>query len=81
MSPELDTYGITKRVKEVLTDNNLGKFPPRLLSQEAAGRFLLGVFRRSGWKGPQAAPAKGFKCSQAIYGNLKCPTVVSSKDS
>lgn len=25
MSPELDTYGITKRVKEVLTDNNLGK--------------------------------------------------------
>ncbi|XP_064022548.1 homeobox protein cut-like 1 isoform X6 [Pogoniulus pusillus] len=23
MSPELDTYGITKRVKEVLTDNNL----------------------------------------------------------
>lgn len=27
MSPELDTYGITKRVKEVLTDNNLGKFP------------------------------------------------------
>lgn len=24
MSPELDTYGITKRVKEVLTDNNLG---------------------------------------------------------
>lgn len=25
MSPELDTYSITKRVKEVLTDNNLGK--------------------------------------------------------
>lgn len=24
MSPELDTYGVTKRVKEVLTDNNLG---------------------------------------------------------
>lgn len=24
MSPELDTYSITKRVKEVLTDNNLG---------------------------------------------------------
>uniref|UniRef100_A0A673JDU4 DNA-binding protein SATB n=1 Tax=Sinocyclocheilus rhinocerous TaxID=307959 RepID=A0A673JDU4_9TELE len=24
MSPELDTYAITKRVKEVLTDNNLG---------------------------------------------------------
>lgn len=25
MSPELDTYAITKRVKEVLTDNNLGE--------------------------------------------------------
>lgn len=25
MSPELDTYCITKRVKEVLTDNNLGE--------------------------------------------------------
>lgn len=25
MSPELDTYGVTKRVKEVLTDNNLGR--------------------------------------------------------
>lgn len=25
MSPELDTYTITKKVKEVLTDNNLGK--------------------------------------------------------
>ena len=25
MSPELDTYAITKRVKEVLTDNNLGQ--------------------------------------------------------
>lgn len=25
MSPELDTYVITKKVKEVLTDNNLGK--------------------------------------------------------
>lgn len=24
MSPELDTYSITKKVKEVLTDNNLG---------------------------------------------------------
>lgn len=24
VSPELDTYGITKKVKEVLTDNNLG---------------------------------------------------------
>lgn len=26
MSPELDTYAITKRVKEVLTDNNLGGY-------------------------------------------------------
>ena len=25
MSPELDTYAITKGVKEVLTDNNLGE--------------------------------------------------------
>lgn len=25
MSPELDTYAITKKVKEVLTDNNLGE--------------------------------------------------------
>lgn len=24
MSPELDTFTITKKVKEVLTDNNLG---------------------------------------------------------
>lgn len=29
MSPELDTYAITKKVKEVLTDNNLGKKPRR----------------------------------------------------
>lgn len=27
MSPELDTYCITKKVKEVLTDNNLGTKP------------------------------------------------------
>lgn len=26
MSPELDTFTITKKVKEVLTDNNLGEF-------------------------------------------------------
>lgn len=25
MSPELDTYVLTKKVKEVLTDNNLGE--------------------------------------------------------
>lgn len=31
MSSELDTYAITKKVKEVLTDNNLGgsSLPPR----------------------------------------------------
>lgn len=29
MSPELDTYSITKRVKEVLTDNNLGTWRGR----------------------------------------------------
>lgn len=29
MSPELDTYSITKRVKEVLTDNNLGMWRGR----------------------------------------------------
>lgn len=33
MSPELDTYTITKKVKEVLTDNNLGE--PVLVSQDA----------------------------------------------
>lgn len=31
MSPELDTYAITKKVKEVLTDNNLGADTGRLL--------------------------------------------------
>lgn len=31
MSPELDTYAITKKVKEVLTDNNLGKKQEYLL--------------------------------------------------
>lgn len=48
MSPELDTYGITKRVKEVLTDNNLGEFPPELLSQAVAGHFLLDFLGRMG---------------------------------
>lgn len=33
MSPELDTYAITKKVKEVLTDNNLGKTDRMLLLQ------------------------------------------------
>ena len=48
MSPELDPYGITKRVKEVLTDNNLGKFPSEQLSPEVAGRFLLEFLGRMG---------------------------------
>lgn len=48
MSPELDTYSITKRVKEVLTDNNLGTCQgsacsPRLaflgFEQNATGTF------------------------------------------
>lgn len=34
MSPELDTYSITKKVKEVLTDNNLGKFIPLMFIGE-----------------------------------------------
>lgn len=29
ISPELDTFTITKKVKEVLTDNNLGKLEHR----------------------------------------------------
>lgn len=39
MSPELDTYGITKRVKEVLTDNNLG--------QRLFGESILGLTQGS----------------------------------
>ncbi|XP_048180755.1 homeobox protein cut-like 1 isoform X6 [Corvus hawaiiensis] len=39
MSPELDTYGITKRVKEVLTDNNLG--------QRLFGETILGLTQGS----------------------------------
>uniref|UniRef100_A0A0D9S3K9 DNA-binding protein SATB n=1 Tax=Chlorocebus sabaeus TaxID=60711 RepID=A0A0D9S3K9_CHLSB len=35
MSPELDTYSITKRVKEVLTDNNLG------LGKEIASSHII----------------------------------------
>lgn len=50
MSPELDTYGITKRVKEVLTDNNLGKFPPELLFQRWQVASC-GVLRKNGWRG------------------------------
>ncbi|XP_074177230.1 homeobox protein cut-like 2 isoform X2 [Rhinolophus sinicus] len=39
MSPELDTYSITKRVKEVLTDNNLG--------QRLFGESILGLTQGS----------------------------------
>ncbi|XP_037391748.1 homeobox protein cut-like 2 isoform X2 [Pygocentrus nattereri] len=39
MSPELDTYAITKRVKEVLTDNNLG--------QRLFGESILGLTQGS----------------------------------
>uniref|UniRef100_A0AAY4A8A0 Homeobox protein cut-like n=1 Tax=Denticeps clupeoides TaxID=299321 RepID=A0AAY4A8A0_9TELE len=39
MSPELDTYGITKKVKEVLTDNNLG--------QRLFGESILGLTQGS----------------------------------
>lgn len=47
MSPELDTYGITKRVKEVLTDNNLGELPPRLLRAEVLWKDGSGGLRLS----------------------------------
>lgn len=47
MSPELDTYGITKRVKEVLTDNNLGELPPQLLSAEVLRKNGSGGLRLS----------------------------------
>nr|XP_025045174.1 homeobox protein cut-like 2 [Pelodiscus sinensis] len=39
MSPELDTYSITKKVKEVLTDNNLG--------QRLRGESILGLTQGS----------------------------------
>ncbi|XP_051964173.1 homeobox protein cut-like 2 [Xyrauchen texanus] len=39
LSPELDTYAITKRVKEVLTDNNLG--------QRLFGESILGLTQGS----------------------------------
>nr|XP_060612966.1 homeobox protein cut-like 1 isoform X1 [Anolis sagrei ordinatus] len=60
MSPELDTYGITKRVKEVLTDNNLawltslkcsrrGKkcTPTFALGQRLFGETILGLTQGS----------------------------------
>lgn len=42
MSPELDTYAITKKVKEVLTDNNLGE--RKLLSLDMAFRNECGIY-------------------------------------
>lgn len=42
MSPELDTYGITKRVKEVLTDNNLGRCPPPAARSRGGRSFPVG---------------------------------------
>jgi len=39
MSSELDTYAITKKVKEVLTDNNLGKKQRRVLPVRFSGSF------------------------------------------
>ncbi|KAL2297270.1 hypothetical protein Nmel_016566 [Mimus melanotis] len=52
MSPELDTYGITKRVKEVLTDNNLGKslyshFLTKIVCQRLFGETILGLTQGS----------------------------------
>ena len=42
-SPELDTYGITKRVKEVLIDNNLGELQLLPLSLCANTAALCGL--------------------------------------
>ena len=56
MSPELDTYGITKRVKEVLTDNNLGRCPPRL---PRWGRRVASWWFLEEWV---QGPASEFKC-------------------
>lgn len=39
MSPELDTYAITKKVKEVLTDNNLGEYNHHLFDNLVGGEF------------------------------------------
>lgn len=41
MSPELDTYCITKKVKEVLTDNNLGTKPRLVLFPGVLGGVLF----------------------------------------
>lgn len=52
MSPELDTYAITKKVKEVLTDNNLGgsefttwdKNPRKTLLEDTIATIHLCIF-------------------------------------
>jgi hypothetical protein len=59
MSPELDTYGITKRVKEVLTDNNLGRSP-------VSGQVISCLWP---WVKAKAEPAKGSEWLQTTYKN------------
>ncbi|XP_077098458.1 homeobox protein cut-like 1 isoform X9 [Siphateles boraxobius] len=46
MSPELDTYAITKKVKEVLTDNNLGETHHEE-GQRLFGESILGLTQGS----------------------------------
>nr|XP_049582530.1 cut-like homeobox 1b isoform X3 [Syngnathus scovelli] len=46
MSPELDTYAITKKVKEVLTDNNLGHHLSQP-GQRLFGETILGLTQGS----------------------------------
>lgn len=41
ISPELDTFTITKKVKEVLTDNNLGKLEQRVWTRSDESRHRL----------------------------------------
>lgn len=41
ISPELDTFTITKKVKEVLTDNNLGKLEHNMLIKADESRHPL----------------------------------------
>lgn len=41
MSPELDTYVLTKKVKEVLTDNNLGETQTFVVFFQSLICFLL----------------------------------------
>lgn len=57
MSPELDTYSITKKVKEVLTDNNLG----------AGGAGYSAVIPFSGCFSGEAG---AFGCSAGVAGSV-----------